>query len=256
MKIKIDREQIIRDRLAYIGTLAGGLAHEIRNPLNSILLNIDLLLEDAAKVKGDLGKKFRTRAQRIRDETGNLQKTLEEFLAFARPPKMELIATDLEEFIHDTVDFAAEECRRRNIKFKFDCEPDMYPVLIDRRQFGQLLLNLILNAKDAIGKDGVIEIRTRELEREVEIRVRDSGCGIPPEEREKIFEAFFTTKEAGTGLGLAIASRIAREHGGAIFLEPEHDHAKGAEFVVRLPKGIFLNFSGREGEGEPIADSK
>ncbi len=241
--IKIDREKMIRDRLAYIGTLAGGLAHEVRNPLNSIMLNTDMLMDQTGELPGEKAEKFRKRLSRIHQETKNLQNIVSEFLTFARPPRVELTPTDINDFFYDTIEFLREECDKKNIQIHFHFQKEMYPVLVDQKQFGQVIFNLIQNAADAIGKDGHIDVFTRDLEQnELELRIEDSGPGVSSELRDKIFDVFFTTKDKGTGLGLGIASRIVSEHGGRIFLDAPEEPNRNTAFVIRLPRRIFLSY--------------
>lgn len=232
-----------QERLAYVGTLASGLAHEIRNPLNAIKINVELLESELADKGCADRESLARRLGRVRGEADRLAAVLDEFLAFARPPRMELMVTDLNRYLEDLVEFYEPECRRAGITVRRDFAPDPYPVRIDPAQFKNVILNLLVNAREAVGEQGEITVSTRELEREVEIRVSDNGGGVPPEAESRVFEVFFSTKERGTGLGLAIARRIVEEHGGALHLE--NRPGRGAEFVIRLPKGIFLEFEGR-----------
>jgi len=237
-----------QERLAYIGTLASGLAHEIRNPLNSIKLNVELLESKLGASKRGAAAALKKRLARIRREADQLAAILDEFLAFARPPKMEPLVTDLNQYLEDLIGFYEPECRRAGIIIKRDFARELYPVRIDPAQFKNVVLNLLINAREAIGEQGEITVSTRELHNEVQIRVADNGGGVPPADEDKVFEVFFSTKERGTGLGLAIARRIVEEHGGRLRLE--NRPGVGAAFVIRLPKGIFLEF---EREGEPPA---
>jgi signal transduction histidine kinase len=232
-----------QERLAYVGTLASGLAHEIRNPLNAIKLNVELLESELTEGgKGGAADRGQTlkRLGRIRREADQLQTILSEFLAFARPPRMELMVTDLNRYLEDLIEFYEPECRRAGIAVRRDFARDAYPVRIDPAQFKNVILNLLVNAREAVGEQGEIAVSTRELDHAVEIRVADNGGGVAPELAEKVFEVFFSTKDQGTGLGLAIARRIVEEHGGRLTLE--NHPGRGAEFVIRLPKGIFLEF--------------
>ena len=229
-----------QERLAYIGTLASGLAHEIRNPLNSIKLNVELIESELAAAEQCDPAALRKRLARIHGETDQLAAILNEFLAFARPPKMELLVTDLHQYLEDLIEFYEPECRRAGIAVRRDFARNPYPVRIDPAQFKNVILNLLVNAREAVGEQGEIAVSTRERDHEVEIRVADNGGGVPPELAEKVFEVFFSTKEQGTGLGLAIARRIVEEHGGRLTLE--NRPGLGATFVIRIPKGIFLEF--------------
>lgn len=250
-KTKVTREEVIKDRLAYIGTLASGLAHEINNPLNSISLNTDLLFDEVNKLEPALKQKLMKKVSRIKSETANLQKILGEFLAFARPPRLETEIVDINEFIYDMVDFLDAEFKKSSIHVKFELDNSLYPILVDPRQLHQVLINVIKNAIEAIvakkPEFPQIIIATKGHEKNLEIRVSDNGEGIPEHFREKIFEVFFTTKENGTGLGLGIVARILQEHQGTIHLDIE-DSKKGlTTFVITLPKSIHLGFEDAKG---------
>jgi signal transduction histidine kinase len=242
-----------QERLAYIGTLASGLAHEIRNPLNSIKINVELLESELDGARRAEPAALKKRLGRIRREADQLAAILDEFLAFARPPKMELLVTDLNQYLEDLLEFYEPECRRAGIVIKREFARELYPVRIDPAQFKNVVLNLLINAREAIGEQGEITVSTRELHNEVQIRVADNGGGVKAGDEERIFDVFFSTKEHGTGLGLAIARRIVEEHGGRLRLE--NRPGVGAAFVIRLPKGIFLEFE-REGGPPGAGESK
>ena len=244
------RKQIEREareetsaRLAYIGTLASGLAHEIRTPLSSIVMNAELLAEDARSMPDEQCAEVLKRAERIRTEAASLRETLDEFLAFARPPKMEFVPTKLNEWLEEVIEFAEPECAGHDIRIERDLSEGLFPVLIDQGQFGQVFMNLISNARDSIGEHGTITVSTWDDDRWVHLRITDDGGGLPPEVEGRIFDIFFTTKKQGSGLGLGIARRIVHEHGGTLTLE--NLPGRGASFVARLPKGRFLEY--REG---------
>jgi len=237
----LSEEEIIKDRLAYLGTMAGGLAHEVRSPLNSIHMNVELLERDGClSGEPELEQKFKKRIARIKDEVTNLQKTLTEFLQFARPPGVKRLATDIRDFIHDVIEFIGEELSRSNIKIRFDIAEHSYPVLIDRRQMEQVLQNLIFNARDAMDGDGVILISTKEDDKNIFIDIEDNGPGIPEENKSRIYDAFFTTKSKGTGLGLGITRRIVDEHQGQLQCISPVKNGRGACFRIVLPKEKLL----------------
>jgi signal transduction histidine kinase len=237
--------ELRQQRLAYVGTLAAGLAHEIRNPLNSIRMNVELIESDLAERGEAEDSPSAVRLGRIRREADQLGGILDEFLAFARPPRMELVATDLSQYLNEMLDFFAPECEKHGVTVRRQFADSPYPIRVDPAQFKHVVLNLLKNAVEAIGEHGELTVSTAELDREVEIRISDNGGGLRPGSEEKIFEVFFSTKEQGTGLGLAIARRIVEEHGGK--LEVENRPGLGAAFIIRVPKGIFLEF---EGDGE------
>ena len=243
----LSEEEIVKDRLAYLGTMAGGLAHEVRSPLNSIHMNVELLERDGSQ-SGDSEKeqKFKKRISRIKDEVSNLQKTLTEFLQFARPPGVKRLATDIRDFIHDVIEFIQEELNRANVKVKFDIGEHNYPVLIDRRQMEQVLQNLIFNARDAMKEGGIIQISTAEDDMNIFIDIEDNGPGISEENLEKIYDAFFTTKTKGTGLGLGITRRIVDEHQGQLQVNSPVKNGTGTCFKIILPKEKLLKHAEEE----------
>ena len=236
-------------RLAYIGTLASGLAHEIRTPLSSIVMNAELLAEDARSLPEDQRGEVIKRVERIRSEATNLRQALDEFLAFARPPRMQLVPTKLNDWLEELLEFIEPECTKHDISISREYQDGLYPVLIDQAQFGQVVMNLMANAREAIGEHGRITVSTSEGDRWIYLRIADDGGGVPSEATGKVFDVFFTTKDHGSGLGLGIARRIVRELGGTIRLE--NAPGRGATFVVRLPKGRFLEYTDDANPREP-----
>jgi len=232
------------ERLAYVGTLASGLAHEIRSPLNAIRLNVQMMAEQLRDpgfpaAKREALERYLSRVER---EVGFLQGTRTEFLTFARPPRVQPVPTDLPALVGEVLDLFAPECRAHGIEIVREFADEIFPVRIDQRQFAQVLTNLVLNAREAIGERGRITVSLAESAGKdaLEIRVADDGGGVPPEAEGRLFEAWFSTKEHGAGLGLGIAKRIVEDHGGTLFLE--NRPGAGATFVVRLPKEKVLEF--------------
>jgi signal transduction histidine kinase len=239
----LDEEEIVKERLAYVGTLAGGLAHEVRSPLNSIHLNIELIERSGCQLSGEGDKKFYKRIGRIKDEVQNLQKTLTEFLQFARPPGVQRLATNIKDYLYDVVEFIQPELDCASVKVKYNITDHKYPMLIDRRQIEQVLHNLIFNARDEMVDGGILNINTSETEKEILIELLDEGNGIEPEKQDLIFDAFYTTKKSGTGLGLGIVRRIVNEHGGRVELKSPIKNNKGTSFKIYLPKEKLLSYS-------------
>ncbi len=229
-------------RLAYIGTLATGLAHEMRSPLNAMKLNLELLKEDLAHVAPEKREAFARRLALIDREMEGLQNLLTEFLAFARPPKMQLLATDLNELIGQVLELLEPELKAKHIEIVRDFQKGLYPVGLDQHQFGRgVLLNLLKNAVEQIGEQGTITLRTREDDERVSVSVEDNGGGVVAGKEEEIFKPFESTKEHGTGLGLSIARRIVHEHGGDLTLD--NHPGKGAIFTISLPKSKILEYN-------------
>ena len=248
---KRTKKQVERDtraeeatRLAYIGTLASGLAHEIRSPLNAMKLNLDLLREDLDAVSEDKRADFSKRLELITREADGLQNLLTEFLSFARPPSMEMLPTDLNQLLLEMIQFLEPACKQHHVQIVTEFQKDLYPVPLDQNQFGRgVILNLLTNAMEQIGEQGTITLRTREAPDYLEVQIEDNGGGVKPENEAHIFELFFSTKAHGTGLGLAIARRIVQEHGGELTLQNRAN--QGATFTIRLPKSKILELSAR-----------
>jgi len=178
---QLEREarEMMRSRLAYVGTLASGLAHEIRAPLHAIRLNVDLLEEEVASLPDGKREEFGKRIGLINRETKALQDTLNEFLAFARPPKTQLIPTDLNDYVEEIIEFLEPQAESLSIEIRREFAENLYPVPLDRRQFGQVVINLLTNAIDAAGSEAAVTVSTRETERFVELAVSDTGGGVP-----------------------------------------------------------------------------
>jgi len=246
-KKKKSRKQIEREeaqareaRLAFLGRLTTGLAHQIRTPLNAIRLNAQLMAEDAAKMPEELQEPIERRLKRISTEAESLAETLDTFLAFARPPRAAKVPTDLQGFLQETIDFMRPACERQQVALTLDVQEGLYPVRVDPKQLSQALLHLMENALQALRGPGRISLHAAETQNDVVIKVSDDAGGVPEDLEEKIFEEFFTTRDQGTGLGLLIARRIAAEHGGT--LELENKPGVGATFVVHLPRARIIDY--------------
>ena len=223
--------------------LIAGLAHTIKTPLQSIIINSEMLMEILEESKNQRLRKRGSRIlSRIHSEADSLQMLLNDFLALWRIVPGKKTPTNINALIREIVEFLRNECLRSKIDISLNLDNSVYPVLIDRTLFSHSLMNLIVNAREAIGHDGIIEITTREAGKYLEIEISDDGPGIRLETESKVFTPFFSTKPGGSGLGLPIAKRIAEAHGGGIFVMPST--GRGATFVLRLPKGKFLTEPG------------
>ncbi len=220
--------------------------HEVRTPLNAIQLNAQLLAEDASTLPDTVSKKFIRRSQRIYEEVKALTKTLEMFLNFARPPRMETEPLDLNRYLRELCEFVQPEMDENCVELETHLAPDMYPVVIDQNQFTYVILNILRNANEAIDQrretdddfDGRIKLSTFEENKNIRIEIEDNGIGIDPANEEKIFEVFYTTKEKGTGLGLGIVKRIIEDHRGSISVSSKD--STGAIFNIILPRGYLI----------------
>ncbi|MBK6689658.1 MAG: hypothetical protein IPG45_34655 [Deltaproteobacteria bacterium] len=220
-----------RERLAAIGSMAAGLAHEIRNPLGAIKGAAEYL-DPSAYQKQEQGELL----QVIIDETNRLNSVVSQFLDYARPFRANLQATDVNELLKKTAKLLEAQKGEQSGGLILDLDDRLPTITADSEQIKQVLINLIINGREASqgsGKDVTVATRYLPERGLIEVRIKDQGVGIPPEDLEKIFIPFFTTKPQGTGLGLAVCQRIVMNHNGIIY--PESKVGAGTEFVIQLP---------------------
>jgi two-component system sensor histidine kinase HydH len=222
------------ERLAALGQLSAGLAHEIRNPLSTIKTSAEMLLKS---VDGDPAV-AREMAGYISTEVDRTNSLVTRFLDFARPLALRLETTELTQVIDQAVAEVEKHRPPFDVSIYKNYSPDIPPFLLDRQLMERVLYNLVLNAAQASPPRGSVTVKTRQAGdtvegSTVEIAVIDRGSGIAPKDRESIFNPFFTTKSRGVGLGLAIVSKIVDEHGGQITVESEP--GAGSVFRVLLP---------------------
>jgi two-component system sensor histidine kinase PilS (NtrC family) len=215
------------DRLAVVGGLAAGLAHEIRNPLAAMTGSIELI----GGAPG-LNESERQLLQVVRSEGQRLEALVRDFLLFAKPASPQFGIVDGHALVVETAELFRAEAERRGVTLSVDAEPDV-ALRADAPQIKQVLWNLLGNAADATPKGGHIAIALRRAGEQSLLSVTDSGAGIAREDLARIFDPFFTTKERGTGLGLAIVHRVVEAHGGRISVQSER--GSGSTFSVSLP---------------------
>ena len=217
-----------------LAELAGGFVHEIKNHLNTLSLNLQLLGEDFEHPATPAERQAQQRVQRLNDECRRLVDLSNDFLRFARTAEMRTAPTDLGEVVARMVDFLAPTARAQGVEVNW-FPADLPPVWLDAEMFGTALLNLMLNAEDAMEAGGTLTLQARTAGADaVELDVIDTGCGMAPELAARAFQPFVTTKPGGTGLGLATARKIVEAHGGTIALQSEP--GRGTKFTVRLPR--------------------
>jgi signal transduction histidine kinase len=214
-------------RLAATGELSATLAHEIKNPLHAIDVAATYLRNN---YKGKLIREF---IKIIQTESSRINKLTTSLLNFAKPVKAELKKGDINKLVAEMVSLLREESAERNIHIELKQEQETPAFSFDYNQIKQVLLNLLINAFDAVDEEGCIKVETSTSNGNVLLSVEDSGKGIPEEDLENIFNPFYTTKTRGTGLGLAISKKIAKEHGGNLHIESSP--AKGSTFTLVLP---------------------
>jgi two-component system, NtrC family, sensor histidine kinase HydH len=216
-----------------LATLAGGLAHEIRNPLSTIRMNVELLREDLAELDDPRAGRMLKRIERIQRECLQLDDILGAFLQFARVGELELVEEDLGRVVSEFIRFYEPEAQRAGIELRPRIAADLPPVRIDERLFRQVLMNLALNAQQAMPQGGLLELLAYERDGHVWLDVIDTGCGIETAQQRRIFDAFFSTKPNGSGLGLPTVRRIVEAHGGTIACQSEK--GRGSRFTICLP---------------------
>jgi signal transduction histidine kinase len=229
------------DRMAYVGTLASGLAHEIRNPLSAMSINLEVMREELAEANGDGDTPERARdlATRVQREVHQLNSTLTSFLDFALPSKEGLTEFSVRNLLDEIVELHAEEMRQAGITFEIQ-GPNDDTVLVegDRRLLLQAFRNILVNAiqvlKTSVKKQ--IKVRVEPTGQQfVQVSISDTGPGISQENLAKVFEVFFSTRKGGSGFGLAITKKIIEEHGGSIRAE-NNPQALGAAFITIIPR--------------------
>ena len=223
-----------------LSILADGLAHELRTPLSTISLNLQLLQEELQTVVGSepatLDGKAEATLKRVcvlQKEIRRLEEILSDFLRFAKGGSLELLEQDINQVVDEVIDFIAPEAKRNGIEVVRDYAPDLPIVRLDTGLIKQAILNIIINAQQAMPQGGRLSVSTSHKEGHVHIGVTDTGTGIPRRHQDKIFQAYFSTKKKGTGLGLPTARRIVEGHGGSISVESTE--GKGSSFIIRLP---------------------
>lgn len=221
------------DQYTEIARLAGALAHEIKNPLSTIRLNMQLLAEELEEAQSPTLRRALKRVEIVQRECQRLQELLDDFLKFAKIRRLQLAPTNLNEEIRSTLEFFEPEAKNAGVEILSYLDPELPSVMLDRESFRGAFLNLLLNAKQAMPDGGQLVVRTRSLGNFVAVHLIDSGCGMDEQTAAQMFEAFFSTKPGGSGLGLPTTSKIIEAHGGTISVESELGH--GTHFTVELP---------------------
>jgi signal transduction histidine kinase len=218
-----------------IEALAAGIAHEVRNPLNALQINLQTLEQELAKVLPDRQARAFMLVERIAKELGSLDNFVSEFLRFARPAPLKRERINVPSLLTDLATFIGPECGRKDVALRVSTEKGPMWIVADNFQIKHALLNLVLNGLQATPGGGGVSIESTGSEGFIHIQVRDTGDGIPDDVLDKVFEVFFTTREGGTGLGLPIARRIVEAHGGT--LDIASVFGKGTTATITLPLG-------------------
>ncbi len=232
---RMERELIANEKMAAVGKMASKVVHEIRNPLGSINLNVDILLDTLGSDDSPEEQEAREILQTMKRETRRLSQITEEYLQFSRMPQSSRSMEDLNGVLLELTDFLRPELRRSGIQLILNLDERRPKVGCDGRLMRQVILNLIRNAMEVVpARSGQVMVVTSAREDGVEITIDDNGPGIASEILPRIFDPFFTTKQDGTGLGLAVVDQIISEHGGSI--DCQSVPSKGTTFRIWFPQ--------------------
>jgi signal transduction histidine kinase len=228
-----DEQGMVPPAYAELAELAGGFIHEIKNHLSTLGLNLQLLAEDFEQPETQRERRALERIQRLQGECHRLVEVSNDFLRFARVQTLDLSPADLSEVVEEIIDFFSPTARQANIKINSYVPSDLPQVMLDRDMFKQALLNIMLNAEQAMPQGGELTVQASAQRNEVVLNLIDTGKGIPADHLPKIFRPFFSTKPGGTGLGLPTTRKIIAAHGGAIRVQS--DVGRGTQFSIHLP---------------------
>jgi signal transduction histidine kinase len=232
---ELERARAHAERNAYRGLLASGLAHEIRNPLNAMNMNLQMLEEELQGAPQLAGDDLLDLLASTKSEIKRLERLVTNFLLYARPSVPKFEKKDLNEVLRNTAVFLQADFRQSGVALVLDLEPLLPSVDLDESQFRQAIMNILVNARQVMREGGAVTLTSKAGPGgEIVVAIRDQGPGIPPDNRDHIFEPFFSKRAGGTGLGLAIARLMVEAHGGRI--EVESEVGKGTTFRIRLPR--------------------
>ena len=221
--IKIENEK----QLALIGV---GIAHEVKNSLNGIAMNAQLLQSLMMQMPLDEKNKYSRKIERIQKESERTGLMLNEFLSYAKPGKFTPLPVNIFAMLEDIAKFFEPDCSARNIKLKFECSKELTNISADEHQLRHCISNLLWNAVNAVGSNGEIFLKGELLKNKVVIKVADTGGGMDEEAEKRAFEIFYSTRPQGAGLGLSIAQRVAKSHGGTLSFE--NKKGEGCTFIL------------------------
>jgi signal transduction histidine kinase len=225
--------QKLVDQYTEIAQLAGGLAHEIKNPLSTIRMNMELLAEDLRESDSPRDRRSLRKVDLVQRECQRLQDLLDNFLSYAKAHHLRKQSCDLNALLRRALDFYRPKAQEAKIEIIDYLTGDLPTVLLDPEAFYGAILNLIINAEQAMPDGGQLVVRTYLTPDSVAIDLIDTGCGMDERTRSQIFDAFYSTKRGGSGLGLPTVRRIVEAHGGAINLQSEV--GLGTRFTIQLP---------------------
>jgi len=228
-----EKNRSLEERYPELASIAGGLAHEIKNPLSVLNLNLQLLAEDFRDAAADKERRALFKIEKLQQVVQQLESLLNDFLRFARVTGLKLEPVDINAMLQELIDFYLPQAEQAGIVMRDDLPADLPKVALDRDLVKQAILNLLLNAQYAMPKGGELILKTRAEGDRVVIEITDTGVGMSAETRAKIFQPFFSTRSAGSGLGLPTAKRIVEAHRGELLVQSEP--GKGTVFTLKFP---------------------
>jgi two-component system sensor histidine kinase HydH len=254
-------DERLKDRLAFLGSLASGLAHEIKNPLSTMTITLGLLREDLEVSSTPRDRKLLKKIHLLEGEVSRLEHILQDFLQFAGGHVVRPQLVAMNGWLTELLDFFEPSLTEAHIRLVRKLDPKLPAVLVDRELMKQAVLNLLTNAKQAMPRGGELTVRTWSSGDRVRLDVSDTGQGIRPDVLPRIWDVYFSTKEHGTGLGLPTVRRIVAEHGGEVTVDSRP--GKGTLFSVFLPVPPTISGSetrrlpgaGAEGPSEPSPEA-
>lgn len=223
----------LQQQVTEIASLAGGLAHEIRNPLSTMSLNLDLMAEDLSAGESSRDKRLLKKIGTLRRECEHLERILEDFLQFARVGTLQTQVLNLNDTILEFIESFRPVAAEQQIELSPHLAADLPLVRVDAGLWRQLLVNLSRNAGQAMPNGGVLELQTRQEDGCVVLEIIDTGHGMSAATQQRMFETFYSTRDGGSGLGLPTVRKIVAAHGGTMTCESEE--GRGTRFSIRLP---------------------
>jgi signal transduction histidine kinase len=216
-----------------LAQLASSLAHEIKNPLSVIRMNMELLEEDLGELSGPHDQRVLGKMGVVKDQCTRLEKLLNDFIKFARMGELELVAGNLNEQVDRVLDLFAPQAQEQSVEIVRYLDNKLASIRMESQTLYAALVNLVKNALEAMPNGGELTVITRLTRDGVALDLIDSGCGMEASTAVKMFDPFFTTKESGSGLGLLLARRVVEAHGGRISVESEV--GQGTKFTLEFP---------------------
>jgi signal transduction histidine kinase len=227
---KLENQFEYAKKLSALSKLTSGVAHEVKNPLNAIVIHLELLKSQVVLQQAeDAARSLDVITQEIK----RLDRVVRNFLNFNRPVEVKLEKEDIQPVLQEVVNLAQNEALQRDVQISIRSDDNLPPIQLDPDLMKQCLLNIVLNGCQAMPNGGVLNISTVLHNGSLELRVQDAGVGIPPENREKVFNLYYTTKENGSGIGLATVFKVVQLHNGEI--EVESEVGKGTTFILKFP---------------------